>query len=165
MSYIVANWRNWLLFISLKSKNMFNFIFLCKHNFRMCTSQFGQSVFTMEAYNWNFHLKSFSGVFAWNVRAQSVLWVRQRLTLNSIFPNLTLLIALLRNWKKVIKWCVNQTASSWLGRCKDLFQRLFFFYDVLKSFCHVSNKIHEKISHVWSTDNEYIFWCKTLTTP
>ena len=39
----------------------------------MCTSQFGQSVLTMETYNRNFHFKSFSGVFAWNVRAQSVL--------------------------------------------------------------------------------------------
>ena len=25
--------------------------FLCKHNFRMCTSQFGQLVLTMETYN------------------------------------------------------------------------------------------------------------------
>ena len=158
--------------------------FLCKHNFRKCTSQFGPSVLTIETYNWNFHFKSYSGIFTWNVRAEcatseakvdlnaetlflikihiktSTLWTCILLFHKVvplqwlIFPNLILLITLLRNWKNVIKRWVNQTVSSWLGPCKDLFQRLFF-YDVLneerpashyeiRSFCHVSNKIQEK---------------------
>ena len=157
---------------------------MCKHNFRKCTSQFGPSVLTMETYNWNFHFKSYSGIFTWNVRAEcatseakvdlnaetlflikihiktSTLWTCILLFHKVvplqwlIFPNLILLITLLRNWKNVIKRWVNQMVSSWLGPCKDLFQRLFF-YDVLneerpashyeiRSFCHVSNKIQEK---------------------